>query len=295
MPDIRALAQRVDDAARHAKEIPQLTEAITLADAYAIQKESLARRYARGERQVGIKMGFTSREKMVQMGVHDMIWGRLTDRMIVEDGGTTSFKTYVHPRIEPEIAFLLKRELVGTVTPLQALSAVEAVAPAVELIDSRYQAFKFSLTDVVADNSSSSGFVVGPWNSPDVDFSNLGIVVSFNGSPVLRIDGGDTRPSIALARGRGALRRRGGGAARAGLACNGRRGKPRRSVETRPVCRMRGAESWPLLVQRRGVARCLSPSFTSWKDATTRRRRARSLRSRKPSSTHSMPNPNRCA
>jgi 2-oxo-3-hexenedioate decarboxylase len=130
-------------------------------------------------------MGFTSREKMVQMGVHDMIWGRLTDRMIVEDGGTTSFKTYVHPRIEPEIAFLLKRELVGTVTPLQALSAVEAVAPAVELIDSRYQAFKFSLTDVVADNSSSSGFVVGPWHSPDVDFSNLGIVVSFNGSPVL--------------------------------------------------------------------------------------------------------------
>ena len=108
MPDIKGLAQRVDDAARYAKEIPQLAEQITLADAYAIQKESLGRRYARGERQVGIKMGFTSRDKMVQMGVHDMIWGRLTDRMIVEDGGTTSFKTYVHPRIEPEIAFLLK-------------------------------------------------------------------------------------------------------------------------------------------------------------------------------------------
>ena len=116
-------------------------------------------------------MGFTSRAKMVQMGVHDMIWGRLTDAMIVEDGGTTSFKTYVHPRIEPEIAFLLKQELVGTITPMQALSAVEAVAPAVELIDSRYQAFKFSLTDVVADNSSSSGFVVGPWHRPDLDCS----------------------------------------------------------------------------------------------------------------------------
>jgi 2-oxo-3-hexenedioate decarboxylase len=185
MPDIKALAQRVDDAAHFAKEIPQLAEPISLGDAYAIQKESLARRYARGERQVGIKMGFTSRDKMIQMGVHDMIWGRLTDAMIVEDGGSTSFKKYVHPRIEPEIAFLLKRELVGTVTPLQALSAVEAVAPAVELIDSRYQAFKFSLTDVVADNSSSSGFVVGAWHSPEVDFSNLGIVVSFNGTPVL--------------------------------------------------------------------------------------------------------------
>src|SRR5215510_12176978 len=120
MADIRALAERVDNAAKDAKEIAQLAERITLDEAYAVQKESIGRRYARGERQVGIKMGFTSRDKMVQMGVHDMIWGRLTDRMIVEDGGKTSFKAYVHPRIEPEIAFLLKRELVGTVTPLQA-------------------------------------------------------------------------------------------------------------------------------------------------------------------------------
>src|ERR1700686_565879 len=148
MPDIKALAQRVDDAAHYAKEIPQLTEPITLVEAYAIQKESVGGRFARGERQVGIKRGFPSRDKMIQMGVHDMIWGRLTDRMIVEDGGSTSFKTYVHPRIEPEIAFLLKRELVGTITPLQAFSAVEAIAPAIDFIDSRYKAFKFSLTDV---------------------------------------------------------------------------------------------------------------------------------------------------
>lgn len=185
MTDIKALAQRVDDAARYAKEIPQLAERITLEDAYAVQKASMALRYARGERQVGIKMGFTSRAKMVQMGVHDMIWGRLTDGMIVEDGGPTSFRRYVHPRIEPEVAFLLKARLAGTLTPMQALSAVEAIAPAIEIIDSRYQAFKFSLTDVVADNSSSSGFVVGPWHRPELDFSNLGLVVTINGNPVL--------------------------------------------------------------------------------------------------------------
>jgi 2-oxo-3-hexenedioate decarboxylase len=185
MADIKALAQRLDDAAKNATEVPQLAESITLEDAYAIQKESMGRRFARGEKQVGMKMGFTSRDKMIQMGVHDMIWGRLTDAMIVEDGGATSLRRYVHPRIEPEIAFLLKGKLVGKVTPLQALSAVEAIAPAVEIIDSRYKAFKFSLTDVVADNSSSSGFVVGPWHKPDLDFSNLGIVVSFNGTPVL--------------------------------------------------------------------------------------------------------------
>jgi len=183
--DIQAIATRLDEAARQATEVEQLAEPLTLEEAYAIQKASLARRYARGERQVGIKMGFTSRAKMVQMGVSDMIWGRLTDAMIVEDGGSTSFGRYVHPRIEPEVAFLLKHRLAGTVTPLQALAAVEAIAPAVELIDSRYQAFKFSLTDVVADNSSSSGFVVGAWHRPHFDFSNLGIVVSFNGQAVL--------------------------------------------------------------------------------------------------------------
>jgi len=183
MSDIRGLAIVVDDAARHAREIPQLTASskLTLDDAYEIQRASIALRVDRGERRIGIKMGFTSRAKMVQMGVHDMIWGRLTEGMIVEDGGPVSLKRYVHPRVEPEIAFLLKAPLCGEVTPLQALAAVEAVAPAMEIIDSRFENFKFSHIDVVADNSSSSGFVTGPWHKPDIDFSNLGLVMSFNG------------------------------------------------------------------------------------------------------------------
>lgn len=205
MPDLNALARLVDDAARNAKEIPQLAERLTLEEAYEVQKRSLVRRYDRGERQVGVKVGFTSRAKMAQMGVHDMIWGRLTDAMVVEDGGSTALGKYVHPRVEPEVACLLGKALVGTVTPMQALSAVEAIAPALEIIDSRYQAFRFSLTDVVADNSSSSGFVVGSWHRPDLDCSNLGIVVSFNGVPKLlgstaAILGNPLRSLVAAAR-----------------------------------------------------------------------------------------------
>ena len=182
--DIRSLADVVDDAARDARAIPQLTAGgpLTLEQAYEIQRASIALRLERGEKRVGMKMGFTSRAKMVQMGVHDMIWGRLTDAMIVEDGGAISMKNYVHPRVEPEIAFLLKAPLCGVVTPLQALAAVEAVAAAMEIIDSRYQNFKFSHIDVVADNSSSSGFVTGAWHKPDIDFSNLGLVMSINGA-----------------------------------------------------------------------------------------------------------------
>ena len=189
MENIDKFATIVDDAARNAKGIQQLSlsggGAITLTDAYEIQRAMIGHRLKRGALRVGMKMGFTSRAKMVQMGLNDMIWGRLTSDMIVEDGGSISLKRYVHPRVEPEIAFLLKKDLAGEVTPLQALAAVEAVAPAMELIDSRYENFKFSLEDVVADNASSSGFVTGAWHRPDTDFANLGLVLSFNGQPKL--------------------------------------------------------------------------------------------------------------
>jgi 2-oxo-3-hexenedioate decarboxylase len=184
MAGLEEIAERLDDAARHAKAIPQLSLEISLEDAYEIQKINIARRVKRGETRVGVKMGLTSRAKCLQMGISDIVWGRLTAAMIVEDGGPVRRRQYVHPRVEPEVAFLLKSKLVGSVTPLQALSAVEAIAPAMEIIDSRYENFKFSLTDVVADNCSSSGFVTGAWHSPQLDFSNLGMVMSFNGKPV---------------------------------------------------------------------------------------------------------------
>ncbi len=181
MIDITAIAERLDEAARTASATPQLEEPISLEEAYAVQAASLERRYARGEKRIGIKMGLTSRAKMTQMGVEEVIWGRLTDAMLVEDGDTIDFPAYVHPRVEPEIAFLLDRPLTGRVTPMQALEAVAAIAPALEIIDSRYENFKFSLTDVIADNSSSSNFVVGPWSDPHRDFSNLGLILRLSG------------------------------------------------------------------------------------------------------------------
>lgn len=188
MADIQALARHVDQAAKTATAIDQITasEALTIDEAYDIQAASIGEREKRGEKLVGVKMGFTSRAKMIQMGVDDMIWGRLTDGMIVEDGGEIDFDAYVHPRFEPEIAFRLKKPLSGLVTSAEACDAIDSVACAGEVIDSRYQNFKFSHIDVVADNSSSSGFVVGPWVKYDhaPDLSNLAMTVSFNGRPV---------------------------------------------------------------------------------------------------------------
>ncbi|KKC26995.1 4-oxalocrotonate decarboxylase [Sphingomonas sp. SRS2] len=181
MADILGIAERLDTAVTTATATPQLEQPLTLAEAYEVQAALLNRRYQRGEKRIGLKMGFTSRAKMVQMGVEGMIWGRLTDRMLVEDGGDIDFSTYVHPRVEPEIAFILKAPLMGSVTPAAALAAVGGVAPALEIIDSRYKDFKFSLTDVVADNSSSSSFVVGAWSDPAQDISNLGMILEIDG------------------------------------------------------------------------------------------------------------------
>ena len=183
--DIARLAEVIDSAAVAAKATKQFSESteLTPEQGYDIQAASILRRVERGEKRIGVKMGFTSRAKMVQMGIDDMIWGRLTDGMIVEDGESISMTDYVHPRAEPEIAFLLKKPLAAPVTAAEAMAAVEAVAPAIEIIDSRYRNFKFSLADVVADNCSSSGIVVGAWQSVDSDLTNLGMILEINGRP----------------------------------------------------------------------------------------------------------------
>ncbi|MCB1336331.1 MAG: fumarylacetoacetate hydrolase family protein [Maritimibacter sp.] len=183
MADLEQLAELLDEAARTAQAVAQIsdTAALTPVEAYKVQALSLARRYARGERRIGVKMGLTSRAKMAQVGVDDVTWGRLTDAMRVEDGGKIGRAAYVHPRVEPEIAFLMKAPLAGAVSAMEALAAVEAVAPALEIIDSRYRDFKFDLGDVIADNSSSSGFVIGPPSAPGTDIANLGIVLTVDG------------------------------------------------------------------------------------------------------------------
>lgn len=184
---IENLGARLDAAARHARPIHQLSHEAPLdvPTAYAIQAANVGARLTRGAQVVGLKMGFTSRAKMVQMGISDLIFGRLTSDMRLEDGGALSRARYVHPRIEPEIAFLLIEPLSGPITPAEAGHAVGAVAPAMEIIDSRYERFQFSLPDVIADNASSSGFVLGAWNDAGaVDLSNLGMVMEVDGYPV---------------------------------------------------------------------------------------------------------------
>src|SRR5690348_7894521 len=138
---VQRLADIVDGAALNRREITMLTAdepELTLDTAYDVQRASIDRRVARGERVVGMKMGLTSRAKMEQMGVHEPIYGGLTSSMIVNDGGTIRLSELCHPRIEPEVAFIMKEDLHGPVTPAQALRATAGACAALEIIDSRY-------------------------------------------------------------------------------------------------------------------------------------------------------------
>lgn len=159
------LATLLQEARLQARETRRLTEAhpsLTAQDAYSIQAAGIGLRQEAGERIVGFKMGLTSQAKRKQMGLHEAIFGVLTDRMQLSQSVPYRLAGQIHPKAEPEIALRLGRDLSGLLSPDQAWECVDQVAPAIEVLDSRYVGFKyFSLPDVIADNASSSQFLLG--------------------------------------------------------------------------------------------------------------------------------------
>lgn len=172
MNAIDHLALTLDRAQQDAAPIdpPSATAPIGIAEAYATQHALLARRTDRGERIVGLKLGFTSAAKARQMSVADVILGALTDGMQVVDGGTIDSRACIHPRIEPEVAYLIGED-----------GRIEAAAPALEIIDSRYRAFRFDLGDVVADDTSAAAYAIGSWMRPESDLSNRAVRLEIDG------------------------------------------------------------------------------------------------------------------
>jgi 2-oxo-3-hexenedioate decarboxylase len=168
MVDTELLAKELDAALLARREIAPLVQThgdFDLPTAYRIQERGIALRLSRGEKIVGYKMGLTSAAKRVQMNLGLPIYGVLTDAMRVV--GTLRVGDGVHPKIEPEIAFVTRRPLSGRISREQAFAALEGVASALEVLDSRFTGFKyFSLPDVVADNCSSWRFVLGPLREP---------------------------------------------------------------------------------------------------------------------------------
>ena len=188
--DVVRLCERIEGAQTRAYAIPKLTDEypqMTIGDGYAVQLELRKRFLAAGHKQVGWKAGLTSKAKMIQMGVSVPSIGFLTDRMARPESSAIKTSDLVHPRVECEVAFVMKKTLKGPNCTMQdVLDATDYVLPAVEIIDSRFSGFKFDLESVVADNGSSARFVGGgrARYPGDIDLRTLGVVMEKNGEIV---------------------------------------------------------------------------------------------------------------
>lgn len=184
---IEALAEHLENAELEPYAVKKVTDDypdMDFRDAYAVQEAIRARKEARGTRIVGMKMGLTSRAKMQQMGVDTPVYGFLADYFERPDSGEIRVSELIHPKVEAEVAFVTNKPLRGPGCHVGAvLAATDFVIPAVEIIDSRYENFRFDLVSVVADNASSSRFVTGTTmgDPASLDLRNMGMVLEKNG------------------------------------------------------------------------------------------------------------------
>lgn len=137
---------------------------LTIQDAYAVSEITLSERLRQGKAKVvGKKIGLTSRAVQRQLGVSEPDFGYLTSDMKVSSGETISMATLLQPRVEGELAFVLKKDLPGTASTMADVIAVtDHIVPCIEVIDSRVKDWKIKIQDTVADNASSAYFVMSP-------------------------------------------------------------------------------------------------------------------------------------
>jgi 2-keto-4-pentenoate hydratase len=152
---------------------------LSLADAYRVQDQVTASRLTAGERRVGWKLGYTSSAMRAQMGIEAPNFGPLTDVMLLGSpallpGGA------LQPRVEPEIGLRLRRRLEGPCSAERALDACEAALACLEIVDSVWSGYRFTLEDNTADGSSAAWVVVGP-EMPLDDLAALPVELSVDG------------------------------------------------------------------------------------------------------------------
>lgn len=185
--------------------IDPLTErypGITLEDAYQIQSRMIGRRVAAGEVVVGKKIGVTSKAVMTMLGVGQPDFGHMLDGMVHNDGDAIPMNTLIQPKAEGEIAFVLKKDLMGPgISAADVLAATEGVMACFEIVDSRIRDWKIKIQDTVADNASCGVFVLGDRmvDPRALDLRTCGMVLEKNGEVVVTGAGAATMGSPVTA------------------------------------------------------------------------------------------------
>lgn len=160
------------------------TEEISVDDAYNIQLYQIRQKVENGAVIVGKKIGLTSKAMQEMLNVNEPDYGHLLNDMIYGDGDTIRLNKFIQPRIEFEIAFVLKKDLIGPgVTMNDVIEATDYVVPALEIIDSRIKDWQIKFEDTVADNGSSAGAIIGSTTAKldDLDLASVSMTVTRNG------------------------------------------------------------------------------------------------------------------
>ncbi|MFJ7826967.1 2-keto-4-pentenoate hydratase [Psychrobacillus sp. NPDC096623] len=156
---------------------------LSIDDAYYVQLHTIQEYVENGQKITGKKIGLTSKAMQDMLGVGEPDYGHLTDAMEVKNGGEISFKRVLQPKVEGELAFILKEDLVGpNVTSLDVLQATDVIVPALEIVDSRVKDWKITLADTVADNASSGLYLLGgtPKKITEIDIKQIGMALYKN-------------------------------------------------------------------------------------------------------------------
>jgi 2-oxo-hept-3-ene-1,7-dioate hydratase len=190
---VERLALALDDAERERRQVRQFSleyPDITIDDAYAIQRAWLRRKIARGRTLKGHKIGLTSRAMQRSSNITEPDYGELLDDMFFTNGGDVPIERFILPRVEVELAFVLKTRLSGPAcTIFDVLSATDYVVPALEIIDARIQQVDpernvtRKVFDTISDNAADAGIVLGgrPVKPHDVDLRWVSALLHRNG------------------------------------------------------------------------------------------------------------------
>lgn len=178
------LLLKAEQARQPIDPITETDPGVTVDDAYQIQLRVMELKQKAGQVVVGKKIGLTSLAMQTMLGVSEPDYGHILHGMVIMEGSKIPAGDLIAPRIEGEIAFVLKEDLQGPgVTVADVLRCTEGVVPALEIVDSRIRNWKIKLADTVADNASSALIVLGGILSPlqGLDLRTVGMVMEKNG------------------------------------------------------------------------------------------------------------------
>lgn len=191
--EITAAAETLLQAERSGRQCGLLSLShpeMTLDDAYAVQTALVGLKRAAGAKVIGWKIGLTSRAMQQALNIATPDSGVLLDDMLFHDGDTIPEGRFIQPRIEAEIAFVMKAPLAGAgVTRDQVLAATDYVAPSLEILDTRIQRVDPEtgqariITDTISDNAANAGIVLGRQRHPveAFDLRWIGAIVTRDG------------------------------------------------------------------------------------------------------------------